>query len=147
MTTATSGVTDCAVSVPSMCNNSIPGPDGLSVGQGGYVVGPGYDEVTGLGSLDVENFIKSYVSKRPPILTIGLADPIGAFSATLRGTVNSEGINTNYWFLYGIHPSLYSPTWSAIQSTGGTSAPGSIRVRGTAGPRDQILLSPSGFAW
>jgi hypothetical protein len=60
VTVATSGVTSCDGNVPSMCNNSIPGPTGLAGTQPGYLVTTGYDEVTGLGSLDVQTFIKNY---------------------------------------------------------------------------------------
>jgi subtilase family serine protease len=60
VTVETSGVSSCSAGAPSMCNNSVPSPKGLRGGQTGYVVGPGYDEVTGLGSLDVANFLASY---------------------------------------------------------------------------------------
>jgi pseudomonalisin len=60
VTLATSGVTSCDLSTPSLCNNSIPGPSGLSGGQTGYAVGAGYDEVTGLGSLDAATFVYAY---------------------------------------------------------------------------------------
>jgi hypothetical protein len=60
VTVATSGVTSCSVTVPSMCNNSIPSATGLTGGQAGYLVGTGYDEVTGLGSLDVGNFLSNF---------------------------------------------------------------------------------------
>lgn len=62
VTVATSGVTGCAVTTPSMCNNSIPSPTGLTGGQSGYLVGIGYDEVTGWGSLDVAQFINNYTN-------------------------------------------------------------------------------------
>ena len=57
VTVATSGVTGCDLSVPSICNNSTPGPGGLSGGFAGYAVGPGYDLATGLGSIDVANLL------------------------------------------------------------------------------------------
>jgi hypothetical protein len=60
VTLASSGVTACDLNTPSMCNNSIPGPAGLSGGQPGYAVGTGYDEVTGLGSLDAAKFVYAY---------------------------------------------------------------------------------------
>jgi subtilase family serine protease len=66
VTVATSGVANCSISTPSMCNNSIPGPTGLTGGQAGYPVTTGYDIVTGLGSLDVGNFI-SFAAKTPTI--------------------------------------------------------------------------------
>lgn len=58
VTIASSGVTNCTVSLPSSCNNSVAGPSGLSGGEAGYMVGSGYDEVTGLGSLDVQEFLQ-----------------------------------------------------------------------------------------
>ena len=61
ITIATSGVQYCNIDTPSMCNNSVPGPDSLTDGQAGYLLGTGgYSEVTGLGSLDVSQFIEHY---------------------------------------------------------------------------------------
>ena len=59
ITVASSGVTDCTLTLPSLCNNTVPGASVVSGGQPGYLVGPGYDEVTGLGSLDVQSFLQS----------------------------------------------------------------------------------------
>ena len=61
VTVASSGVTSCSISTPSMCNNSIPSPAGLTGGQSGYLVTTGYDEVTGLGSLDTQVFIDNFL--------------------------------------------------------------------------------------
>ncbi|MEI9968085.1 MAG: hypothetical protein WDM87_05465 [Terracidiphilus sp.] len=60
VTLASSGVSTCDINTPSLCNNSIPGPSGLSGGQAGYEVGTGYDEVTGLGSLNAGIFVAAY---------------------------------------------------------------------------------------
>jgi pseudomonalisin len=57
VTVASSGVTGCSLAIPSMCNNSTPGPNGLTGGVAGYLVGPGYDEATGLGSVNADNLI------------------------------------------------------------------------------------------
>jgi pseudomonalisin len=57
VTVASSGVMDCNTAVPSICNNSTPGEGSLTGGLAGYVVGVGYDLATGLGSLDVADFI------------------------------------------------------------------------------------------
>ena len=62
----TSGVSKCTVSTPSMCNNSIPSSTALTGGQAGYLVTPGYDLVTGLGSLDVGNFLGNFAA--PPAI-------------------------------------------------------------------------------
>jgi subtilase family serine protease len=72
VTVASSGVSACTVNTPSMCNNSIPSPTGLAGGQAGYLVTQGYDQVTGLGSLDVQAFIDNYlpVSATKPTVTV-----------------------------------------------------------------------------
>jgi hypothetical protein len=70
VTAASSGVGACDINTPSMCNNSIPGHSGLSGGQAGFPVGAGYDEVTGLGSLDIQNFIDNYIAKLVPTVTV-----------------------------------------------------------------------------
>ena len=57
ITVGTSGVSSCALTVPSACNNSTPGPSGLSGGLQGYAVGAGYDRATGLGSIDAANLV------------------------------------------------------------------------------------------
>ncbi len=59
-TLASSGVATCDVSVPSLCNNSTPGADGLSGGLAGFQVGTGYDLATGLGSIDVANLLAQW---------------------------------------------------------------------------------------
>jgi subtilase family serine protease len=124
VTVATSGVGSCSVNTPSMCNNSIPGPSGLSGGQAGYLVGPGYDEVTGLGSLNVANFIDDFgVIQHPPAVATKLAIKITASTAALTGTVNPEGQATQFRFYYGTKSTLAGARPTKIQSAGsGTSA-------------------------
>ena len=68
VTASTSGVTNCSIQTPSMCNNSIPGATTLTGGQAGYPVTIGYDEVTGLGSLDVSVFVNDFGSQSPAAL-------------------------------------------------------------------------------
>ena len=75
VTVATSGVTACDVNTASMCNNSIALLSG-SGAQPGYLLTTGYDEVTGLGSLDVSVFLNNYsieptikILATPPSLT------------------------------------------------------------------------------
>jgi hypothetical protein len=77
VTVSTSGVANCSVKTPSMCNNSIAGPTALTNGQSGYLVTAGYDEVTGLGSLDVQQFLTSFAGSRAaPTLTIAASASI-----------------------------------------------------------------------
>jgi pseudomonalisin len=75
-TVASSGVTSCSAGTPSMCNNSMSSSTGLLGGQAGYLLTAGYDEVTGLGSLDVQAFIDNY-------LRAGATTP----TVTVSGTV------------------------------------------------------------
>jgi subtilase family serine protease len=85
VTVASSGVTSCSVSTASMCNNSIAGRSGGST-QAGYLVGTGYDEITGLGSLDVRLFLNNFgairttpsvtVSPSPASITTAQADSV-----------------------------------------------------------------------
>jgi hypothetical protein len=65
VTPTTSGVNSCDIHTPSMCNNSVAGATTLTGGQPGFPVTTGYDEVTGLGSLDVSVFLKDFVSASP----------------------------------------------------------------------------------
>jgi subtilase family serine protease len=57
VTVASSGVSNCSTATPSMCNNSTPSATSLTGGLAGYAVDTGYDLATGLGSLDVTNFL------------------------------------------------------------------------------------------
>jgi pseudomonalisin len=57
VTPTTSDVALCELNTPSMCNNSIPGPTVGSLGLAGYAVTTGYDLATGLGSLQVTDFL------------------------------------------------------------------------------------------
>lgn len=61
VTPASSGVS-CNVNVPSLCNNSTPGPTGLAGGLAGYPVTIGYDLATGLGSPNVPNLFAAWDS-------------------------------------------------------------------------------------
>ncbi len=57
VTVASSGITGCALITPSICNNSTPGPSSLAGGLSGFLVGAGFDEATGLGSINVRNLL------------------------------------------------------------------------------------------
>jgi subtilase family serine protease len=59
ITPASSGVIGCISTEPSMCNNSTPGVSSLSGGLAGYSVGAGYNQATGLGSVDVAKLLSA----------------------------------------------------------------------------------------
>ncbi|MDX6463211.1 MAG: hypothetical protein QOE55_6908 [Acidobacteriaceae bacterium] len=82
VTVASSGVANCDPATPSLCNNSIPGAVGLTGGQAGYPVTAGYDEVTGLGSLNIRNFIQNF--QAPPTIRI-VENPSLTFPTQLVG--------------------------------------------------------------
>ena len=89
-TPSSSGVTNCDVHTPSICNNSTPGPNGLSGGQAGYPLATGYDMVTGVGSVDVANFRNNFATALPqPTMTVKSSpDPISQVDqATITVTV------------------------------------------------------------
>ncbi|WP_260703308.1 Ig-like domain repeat protein [Edaphobacter flagellatus] len=65
-TPASSGVSNCTVSIPSLCNNSTPSATSTLGGQAGYALTTGYDLATGLGSLDVANFLSAAASVSRP---------------------------------------------------------------------------------
>ncbi|HTR79308.1 MAG TPA: S53 family peptidase, partial [Gemmatimonadaceae bacterium] len=62
ITESSSAVASCDVTVPSMCNNSTAGPNGSGGGLAGYLLTPGYDLATGLGSLDVGRLLQGWSS-------------------------------------------------------------------------------------
>jgi hypothetical protein len=103
-TPATSGVASCDTGTPSMCNNSDPSPTGLTGGLAGYALTTGYDQATGLGSLDVNQFITAAAASATSTLTptsLSLADNVGNTStitnsqtAVFTATIGSTGAGT-----------------------------------------------------
>jgi len=94
-TVSSSGVSSCQVSVPSMCNNSAPGTTSLSGGQPGYTINTGYDEVTGLGSLDVANFLTEYTpALSTPSITATPSSPSVTTAQDLSLGVQVSGATT-----------------------------------------------------
>jgi pseudomonalisin len=103
VTVSTSGVAGCDVSVPSLCNNSTPGPIGLS-GLAGYLVGSAFDEATGLGSIDVADLLTRW-SESAKVLNYE-----GLWWAAPAGSESGWGINLAHqgntifatWFTYDL---------------------------------------------
>ncbi|HXS14036.1 MAG TPA: hypothetical protein VN734_15145, partial [Acidobacteriaceae bacterium] len=62
VTEATAGVSGCAVSIPSMCNNSTPSAAGLTGGLAGFEVAAGFDQSTGWGSVDAAKLIAAGIT-------------------------------------------------------------------------------------
>jgi pseudomonalisin len=100
-TVATSGVSGCLAATPSMCNNSTPGESSLTGGLAGYLVATGYDQATGLGSLDVANFIAAASGG-----STGGGGTTGSFTlaasaSTLSVTPVANTTSTSTWTLTG----------------------------------------------
>jgi len=91
VTVATSGVTGCTTATPSMCNNSTPGPTALTGGVAGYAVTAGYDLATGLGSLDVSNFLTAAAQ---PVATFTVTPATTAITLAAGATTGNTDIIT-----------------------------------------------------
>ncbi|MGC9200020.1 MAG: S53 family peptidase [Acidobacteriaceae bacterium] len=108
VTVASSGVTDCTIAEPSMCNNSTPDVSSLTGGLAGFSVGPGYDQATGLGSVDVAKLLSAAVSGDATGGSFTLAANPSALSVAPQASATS----TTTWTL----------TATALQSFAGTVA-------------------------
>lgn len=109
VTVHSSGVSSCEIDTPSMCNNSIPGPTGAPGGQPGYEVAAGYNEVTGLGSLNVDLLNIWYPAILAPHAITETAKQVTATSAILAGSEKTTGVKAKYWFTFGRSSSLTGP--------------------------------------
>jgi subtilase family serine protease len=131
---ASSGVSNCTVSTPSMCNNSVAGPTGLTGGQAGFRLGAtgGYSEATGLGSLDVTQFINDYAASNRFVPTVTLMGPpsvVVTASASVLITVTGNST---------------PPTGSVTLSSGTyESSPSTLSIPGTNSNGVYIVI-PSG---
>jgi subtilase family serine protease len=131
---STSGVTTCSINTPSMCNNSIPSSTGLTGGQAGYPLTAGFDEVTGLGSLDVGAFLTSYYALRStPTVNVS---PSSSSITTLQAvtvTVTVSGPSGSP-----------TPTGSVVLSVGSHNYPSTPLVAGVATFQIPAKTLPSG---
>jgi Bacterial Ig-like domain (group 3) len=95
VTIASSAVSGCVVTIPSMCDNSTPSPTSQTGGLSGYLVGTGYDEVTGLGSIDVANLLANWGPASTNTMVASNQSPafVGA-SVTFSATVTSSASGT-----------------------------------------------------
>jgi len=93
VTVASSGVTGCVVKTPSMCNNSTPSPTGLTGGLAGYLVTAGFDEVTGLGSIDVANLLAKYAAATTTAVTSSQNPQTYGGAVSFTASVTTAGPN------------------------------------------------------
>ena len=80
-----------------MCNNSTPSPTALTGGLAGYLVTAGYDEVTGLGSINGATLLANWVAVTTSATTTTLVssqNPANlGVSVTFTATVTTVGTN------------------------------------------------------
>ncbi len=99
VTVASSGVSNCIVAIPSLCNNSTPGPNDLTGGLPGYAVGPGYDLATGLGSINVANLLTQW--SNPGAASVNL-NQHGLTGSWYNPATNGQGL------VMEVDPDFYS---------------------------------------
>jgi uncharacterized protein (TIGR03437 family) len=124
VTVASSGVAACDVNTPSICNNSTPSPTGLTGGLAGYVVGPGYDLVTGLGSLDAGNLLASWRS---------LSTPLSATATALASSTTSAELGTAVTLTAKVTASDATLPVGTVSFLDGGSPLGSVTLDATGG--------------
>jgi subtilase family serine protease len=154
VTVASSGVTGCDINTPSICNNSIPSSVGLTGGQAGYLLTTGYDEVTGLGSLDVQAFINNFLStsQTAPTVTVSgtrvtvargatsgktstvTVTPANGFtgSVTLTAAITSSPSGAEYL------PALSFGSSSPVNITGAAAETATLTITTTAATRSAL---------
>jgi subtilase family serine protease len=124
VTEASSGVSGCSLSTASMCNNSAPSATSATGGEAGYMVGAGYDEATGWGSLDVSTFIADYTSQVTtitPTVTVTPSASTITVAETLTVSVTVSGGGSNP-----------TPTGSVTLTGGGYSSSPATLATGAA---------------
>ena len=135
-TVSSSGVSSCTVSTPSMCNNSVPGPAGLTGGSAGYLVSDGYDLVTGLGSLNISGFLTSFVDPFiAPVVTVTPSSSTYSSAEQVKIAVSVAGTPTPTGIVWLTSPGYTSsPVTLAAGTASIVVSPGSLFL-GTASLR------------
>ncbi|MEO9071932.1 MAG: Ig-like domain repeat protein [Edaphobacter sp.] len=138
---ATPGTIDstlCAINTPSICNNSTPGSNTATSGLAGYALTAGYDQATGLGSLDVANFLAAAVAVPKSTLapaTLSVQESASTISNTqtvvLTATLTSKtaGAPTGTVQFYADGKAIGSPV--AVASGTAVSAALALTAAGT----------------
>ncbi len=136
VTVGSSGVSGCSVAIPSMCNNTTPGSSALSGGLEGYLVGPGYDEATGLGSIDVAHLLAQWSSSASGVnldqhgLTGSWYDPATngqGFEIEVYPDLNGPGQGLLFagWFTYDV-AAAGGRRWYALSGSVGNTEPNAV---------------------
>jgi len=117
-TVTSSGVSSCSVNTPSICNSSIYYTTGGAV-QPGFLLTTGFDQVTGLGSLDVATFLSVSNAIAAPTVTLTPASTSITSTQSLSVTIVASGSSGN-------------PTGSVTVSNGTYTSSAATLSSGTA---------------
>jgi subtilase family serine protease len=133
--------TVCSIGTPSFCNNSTPSANSLTGGLAGYALTTGFDQATGLGSLDVANFLNAAaaVSKStlaPTTLSVqGSASTISdtqtaTFTAVLTSKIAGTPTGTVQFYTDGnaAGAPVAVAAWTAVSSALPFPAAGSYSI-------------------
>lgn len=134
-TVASSGVANCTVSVPSLCNNSTPSLTALTGGLEGYVVTPGYDLATGWGSLDAANFIRAAI---PVTTTLALTSNATQVSVSQSFTVTAA--------LTPAADSVAAPTGTVQFSVNGAASGSAVALSSNSATTTLTLPTPGTYS-
>jgi pseudomonalisin len=125
VTVSSSGVTSCNVNTPSMCNNSTPSPTALTGGQAGFLVGAGFDEATGLGSINVAPLLANWPSssgKTPTTTTLVLSSGTVAIGTSVTATATiSPAPQDGETVTFNLSGGGITGSATALTTTGGTA--------------------------
>jgi pseudomonalisin len=92
-TTIPASLLGCVVINASSCNNSTPGRDTTYTtdlgGVQGYLLTTGYDEVTGLGSIDVGNLLSAAAASAPSFVLAPVYSGLTLISGTSSGNTDT----------------------------------------------------------
>jgi pseudomonalisin len=138
VTVATSGVSNCSVSVASVCNNSTPSSTALTGGLSGYAVTAGYDQATGLGSLDVAKFITAATTQ----FSVAASTPSLSFiSGATSGNTDAIVITSVNGFAGSVSLSCSVSTSTAVYQPSCAISPGSVTLTAAGNANAVVTIS------
>jgi hypothetical protein len=139
VTVATSGVSNCSTSVASICNNSTPSPTALTGGLAGYAVTAGYDQATGLGSLDVAHFLVAATTQ----FNVAAGSPSLSFtSGATTGNTDVVVVTSINGYAGPVSLTCSISTSSAVYQPGCAVSPGSVTLT-AAGTANAVVTITS----
>ncbi len=121
-----------------MCNNSTPGPASIAGGLSGFQVGAGFDEATGLGSINVQSLLMSWSN-----FLVGT----DSSATVVASNSNPSAAGTNVTLTATVTTSNSGPTGIVTFLDGstviGTSTLGAPNVNCTTFTASAVLITPS----